>query len=199
MLDLKILNQKRDFTKTNGDTVNDLIRRSISFRGVLVNQGRTYAVEEGLQMRGDLISKIFYQTSSFLCVLLKYNGISNPFSLAIGDVIKVPDGSVLSSMLTEPAQINGSEDNWMTSTRKKKRAAFIQPKTKQDKNRLDYLQKVAGTQVAPPNIAKDESVKVINGKIVFGTDVTSIKKEDCPDPISRTKLQAQLLKNKIAG
>jgi hypothetical protein len=40
---------------------------------------------------------------------------------------------------------------------------------------------------------------VVNGKIVFGTDVTSIKKEDCPDPISRTKLQATLLKNKISG
>jgi len=199
MLDLKILQQKKDFTKTNGDTVNDLTRRSISFRGILVNQGRTYSVEEGIQMRGDLISKIFYQTSSFLCILLKYNGISNPFALAVGDLIKIPDGAVLSGMLTEPSQINGSNDNWLTSTRKKKRAAFIQPKTKQDKNRLDYLQKVSGTQVAPPNIAKDESVKVVNGKIVFGTDVTSIKKEDCPDPISRTKLQAQLLKNKIAG
>ena len=61
MLDLKVLQQKGDFTKTNGDVVNDLTRRSVSFRGVLVNQGRTYAVEEGIQMRGDLISKIFYQ------------------------------------------------------------------------------------------------------------------------------------------
>lgn len=199
MLDLSVLQRKKEFTKTNGDTVHDLTRRSVSFKGTLTNQGQAYRVEEGIQMRPDLISKIFYQTVSMLCVLLKYNGISNPFALAVDDVIKVPDGTVISGLLTNPDDINGSNVNWMESTRKKKKAQFIQPKTKQDKARLNYLQAVAGTTVAPPNVAKDESVKVVNGKIVFGADVTSIKKEDCPDPISRTKLQAQLLKNKIAG
>jgi hypothetical protein len=111
----------------------------------------------------------------------------------------VPDGEVISSLLTTPVDINGSNENWVNSTRKKKRTQFIQPKTRQDANRLNYLQSVSGTTVAPPNVAKDESVKVVNGKIVFGADVTSIKKEDCPDPISRTKLQAQLLRNKIQG
>ena len=199
MIDLRVLQKKKDFTKTNGDVVNDLTRRSVSFRGTLTNQGQTYVVEDGVQMRADLVSKVFYQTVSMLCLLLKYNGISNPFALAVDDVIKVPDGEVLSGMLTNPEDINGSNDNWKTSTRKKKRTQFIQPKTKQDANRLNYLQAIAGTTVAPPNVAKDESVKVVNGKIIFGADVTSIKKEDCPDPISRTKLQAQLLKNKIQG
>lgn len=199
MLDLAILQRKKDFTKTNGDVVQDLTRRSVTFRGVLTGQGQAYRVEEGIQMRPDLVSKVFYQTVSMLCVLLKYNGISNPFSLAVNDLIRVPDGTVISSLLTEPDNINGSNLNWMESTRKKKKAQFIQPKTKQDRNRLNYLQSIAGTTVAPPNVAKDESVKVVNGKIIFGADVTSIKKEDCPDPISRTKLQAQLLKNKIAG
>jgi hypothetical protein len=199
MLSLSIFQNKKRFTKTNGDEVDDLTRRSVTFRGVLVGQGKLYNVEEGVQMRGDLISKIFYQTTNFLCILLKYNGISNPFSINVNDLIRVPDGEVLSGMLTNPVDINGSNNNWQTSTRKKKRTAFIQPKTKQDKNRLDYLQKTAGAVVAPTNIAKDTSVKVVNGKIVFGTDVTSIKKEDCPDPISRTKLQATLLKNKISG
>ena len=197
MIDLKILQRKKEFTKTNGDTVVDLTRRSVSFLGVKTGQGQRYKVEDGIQMRPDLISKVFYQTTSLLCILLKYNGISNPFSLAVNDLIRVPDGEVLSGMLTDPININGSNENWMNSTRKKKRSQFIKPKTKQDENRLKYLHAISNTMVAPPNIAKDESVKVVNGKIIFGTDVTSIKKEDCPDPISRTKLQAQLLKNKI--
>ena len=65
MIELAILGKKISFTKTNGDVVEDLTRRSVSFRGVTVNQGKTYVVEDGLQMRSDLISKIFYQTSSF--------------------------------------------------------------------------------------------------------------------------------------
>jgi len=199
MIDLKILGNKLSFTKINGDVVTDLTRRSVSFKGVLVNQGKSFIVDDGLQMRGDLLSKILYQTTSFMCVLFKYNGISNPFALDINDFIKAPDGAVLSSMLTTPDNINGSNNNWENSTRKKKKTALISPKTKQDKNRLDYLQKNSNAVVAPPNIAKDTSVKVVNGKIVFGNDVTSVKKDDCPDPISRTKLQAALVKNKIFG
>jgi hypothetical protein len=56
-----------------------------------------------------------------------------------------------------------------------------------------------GTAVAPTTAAKDTSVTIKNGKVVFGSGVTSIKKEDCPDPISRTKLLSTLLKNKITG
>lgn len=197
MIELAILGRKTGFTKTNGDTVVDLTRRSVSFRGVTVNQGKTYVVEEGLQMRGDLISKVFYQTSSFLCLLFKYNGISNPFAIDVNDILKLPDGGVLSSMLVSPDKINGSDNNWKTSTRKKKKPQFIKPTTKQDQSRLDYLTTKYGTAVAPTTVAKDTSVKIVNGKVVFGAGVTSVKKEDCPDPISRTKLLSTLLKNKI--
>jgi hypothetical protein len=179
--------------------VDDLTRRSVSFRGVTVDQGKSYVVEDGLQMRGDLISKMYYQTSSFLCLLLKYNGISNPFALDVYDIIKLPDGSVLSAMITNPANLNGSDNNWITSTRKKKKPQFINPATKQDQNRLAYLTTKYGTAVAPTTAAKDTSVTIKNGKVVFGSGVTSIKKEDCPDPISRTKLLSTLLKNKING
>lgn len=57
MIELAILGKKGNFVKTNGDSVVDLTRRSVSFRGVTVNQGKTYVVEEGLQMRGDLDRK----------------------------------------------------------------------------------------------------------------------------------------------
>lgn len=199
MITLSIFDKKKNFNKTNGDTVVDLTRRSISFIGARVGQGKKYAVEEGIQMRGDLISKIFYQSTNFLCLLLKYNGISNPFAINVNDVLTLPDGSVLSGLLSDPLNINGSDNNWQTSTRKKKRVAAIQPATNQDRNRLNYLADKYGAIVAPTTAAKDESVKVVNGKIVFGTDVTSIKKDDCPDPISRTKLVASLIKNKTNG
>lgn len=199
MLEFAIFGKKQDFKKTNGDTVVDLTRRSVTFKGVTIGQGKPYAVEEGLQMRGDLISKVFYQTSNFLCLLFKYNSISNPFAIDVDDVLLIPDGAVLSSMLANPDNINGSNNNWQESTRKKKRPQFIKPATKQDQNRLNYLTSKYGTIVAPTTAAKDTGIKVTNGKIVFGTDVTSVKKEDCPDPISRTKLLATLLKNKISG
>lgn len=197
MINLSIFKKKKDFVKTNGDTVVDITRRSVSFLGAQVNQGKRYAVEEGIQMRADLVSKIFYQSTEFLCLLLKYNGISNPFALNVNDLILLPDGAVLSSLLADPLNINGSNDNWQTSTRKKKAVAAIQPATTNDRNRIKYLTDKYGAVVAPVTAAKDDSVKVVNGKIVFGADVTSIKKDDCPDPISRTKLVESLIRNKI--
>ena len=197
MISLSALDKKKSFIKVNGDTVVDLIRRSVSFIGQRVGQGAAYIVEEGLQMRADLISKYFYQTSAYTCVLLKYNGISNPFAIDVRDFIRVPDESVISSILSDPFDINGMPDNWTTSTRKKKRTSSIKPSTKVDQKRVEYLSKNIQAQVVPTNIAKDTSVKIANGKIVFGADVVSVRKEDCPDPISRTKLQAALLKNKL--
>lgn len=199
MLELRILQNKKSFTKLNGDVVVDLIRRAITFIGIRVKQGRTYIVEDGIEMRPDLISKAFYQNQNVMCLLLKYNGISNPFSINAGDYMKIPDDSILTSMSITPTDLNGSNDNWQTSTRKKKKTSLITPRTRQDKSRLDYLQSTALSTVAPPNVAKDDAVKVVNGKIIFGADVTSVKKEDCPDPISRTKLLATLTKNKIFG
>lgn len=198
MISLSVLNSKKSFIKTNGDTVVDLIRRSVSFLNQIVEQGTVYVVEDGIQMRCDLISKFFYQTSNYACILMKYNGISNPFAINVGDVFKIPDQSNLGTILQSPDDINGIPDNWKTSTRKKKRKSTIQASTSKDQARINYLSTGSNTLVAPPNIvSKDTSVKVSNGKIIFGADVTSVTKEDCPDPISRTKLQAALLQNKI--
>jgi hypothetical protein len=77
-------------------------------------------------------------------------------------------------------------------------ADIVKPKSKQDKNRLDYL-KAKGALAVPTSVALDDAVKVVNGRIIFGADVTAVKKEDCPDPISRAKLKETLLKNKIFG
>lgn len=57
---------------------------------------------------------------------------------------------------------------------------------------------VGNTVPVPPNIALDNGVKIENGRIIFGSDVTNLKKEDCTEPVSRAKLKETLLKNKIA-
>jgi hypothetical protein len=144
-------------------------------------------------MRADLIANYYYQDSSNCDLLLKYNGYSNPFAIDINDVIRIPETATLSSY-GEPGSLLE-----IGKPRKKKATTVFQPTTKQDKRRLAFLIKKAGVGTAPipPNIAITNGVTISNGKIIFGTDVTNIKKEDCPEPISRTKLKESLLKNKI--
>lgn len=191
MLGLKTLTNKKEFTKPNGDVVVDLIRRAVSYLGIRINGGQLYAVTDETCMRPDLISYIFYQKTDYADLLLKYNGYSNPFSLNIGDVIRIPDSATLNKFGAAPTLAE-------FGPRKKKSNAVFTPKTKKDKRRAEYLQKKAGAAPAvPPNVALDSSVKVANGKIIFGGDVTSISKQDCPTPISRAKLKETLIKNKI--
>lgn len=182
---------KKDFTKPNGDVVIDLIRRAVSYLGIRINAGQTYVVTDETAMRPDLISYAFYQKTEYADLLLKYNGYSNPFSVNIGDILRIPDSSTLNKFGSQPALAE-------FAPRKKKSTVIFTPKTKKDKRRAEYLQKKAGAApLVPPNVALDSSVKVANGKIIFGGDVTSIKKEDCPTPISRAKLKETLIKNKI--
>ena len=189
MLSLSIINAKKFFEKTTA-TVVDLTRRSVSFLGVDKVAGEIYIVEKDVEMRPDLIANSFLGSISYTCLMLKYNGISNPFSIAEGQVLRIPTGEDLDKMLVEPADI--------TANRVKNTPDIVKPKTVQDAKRLDYL-KNKGALAIPPNVALDDSVKVVNGRIIFGADVTSIKKEDCPEPISRAKLKETLLKNKIFG
>lgn len=251
MLNLKTLANKQTFTKPDGTVVVDLIRRAVSFLGIRVNSGRAYVVTEDTAMRPDLISQYFYQDQSYLDLLLKYNGFSNPFALNVNDVLRIPTAETLRKF-GEPTKLDdliGSKgSNGSKQTRKKSTNLVLAPKSKKDRARLNYLLQRSnaadanlaklnilinsgaidpgaipgsvlsalqggnfsgtkpsnsafqvGTAVpVPPNVALDNGVKLENGRIIFGSDVTSVKKEDCTEPISRTKLKETLLKNKIA-
>ena len=193
MLNLKTILNKKVFTKLNGDSVVDLIRRSVSFLGIKSNTGMKYQVTDETAMRSDLISNYYYQNSSLCDLLLKYNGYSNPFAIDVNDIIIIPDTSILNTFGQDGKALE------IGKARKKKATSVFQPTTKKDARRLNFLIKKAGVGTAPipPNIAIANGVTISNGKIIFGTDVTNIKKEDCPEPISRTKLKESLLKNKI--
>jgi len=192
MLNFRILLNKESITKLNGEVVVDLIRRSVSFLGIKLDSGMKYLVTEDTAMRSDLIANAYYQDSSICDLLLKYNGYSNPFSIDVNDIITIPDVQDLSNFVKPGTLLE------IGKPRKKKATNVFQPTTKKDKARLNFLIKKAGAAAPiPPNIAINNGVTISNGKIIFGTDVTNIKKEDCPEPISRTKLKESLLKNKI--
>jgi hypothetical protein len=192
MLLFKIFSNKSTFTKPNGDQVIDLIRRAVSFIGVKSNVGQGYLVNEDTVMRPDLIAQQFYGDSSATDLLLKYNGYSNPFAIDINDFFRIPDSENLSKFGAKPSVAN-------LGPRKKKANVVLAPKTKKDKRRIEYQLNRLDTSAPPvaPNVALDSGVKVLNGQIVFGSDVTSVKKENCPDPVSRSKLIESLIQNKI--
>jgi hypothetical protein len=193
MLRLTILYNKRSFTKACGDTVVDLLERSVSFLGLRSGMGQPYLIDQDLVMRPDLIANRFYGDSGKVDLLLKYNGYSNPFSIGQDSVVIVPDTSILNKFGTKPPRPNFDEP------RQKKANIKFEPKTSKDKKRLEFLAKRDGATAPPvaPNVALDKGVKVEGGQIRFGGDVTSVTKEDCPIPLSRAKLIQALIETKL--
>ena len=191
MLITRLLRLKNFFTKPNGDKVVDLISSSFSFerdRGVV--EGAIIVQKEEV-MRPDLVSVRIYGDQQYYEALLKYNGISNPFSIDYNDLLVAPSFSSLEKMLTTPKQVIDKGAQQKDPVEDK----LLNPKTVKDKKRLEALRDNV-KEVVPPNVntTGNKNVKVRDGKVIFGEDVTQINKDNCPVPISRARLIQQLTK-----
>ena len=100
--------------------------------------------EEG---RIDLIASDYYSDTSKVDYILKFNGISDPFSIKEGDIIKIPVDGVKTFKLDRPAEVDSNIV----------RQEFIDSKrlTPKDKKRIDFLKKKYKIkEVLPPNVLK---------------------------------------------
>lgn len=99
------------------------------------------------QGRIDLICLDYYSTDEHIDYVLKFNGISDPFSIKEGDVIKIPVIGNNFKAMERPA---AATDNIV-------RQEFLDGKrlTKKDQKRVDFLKKKYKIkEVLPPNVLK---------------------------------------------
>jgi hypothetical protein len=200
MLKIGILYKKYFSKDRNKENIVDLTRTSINAT-VLANTAaiNTYMVKQEHQMRADLVAKTLYGDQNKADLLMKYNAISNPFSIAEGDILFIPTMENLDSLVKMPVPI---EDIGDTSGIVDESEVFTNPKDNKDKERLKQLkEKNKGKDILPSNLNKkgNKNIKIKNGKVVFGEDVTSVNKKDCPEPISRANLKKALIKNNLFG
>jgi hypothetical protein len=199
MIVSNILSNKYFVSKENKDFLRDLTRSSISpARLASVLSRNSVLVDSFSVMRPDLIAHQTYNDQNKFDLLLKYNGISNPFSLEEGRVLFIPSGDDLDSILKEPKEIKDIGNTEVDDIE----AIFVDAKTSQDQKRLEMLKKQSkGKEILPSNVNKkgDKNIKVKDGRLVFGEDVTAINKNNCPEPISRANLKKALIKNNLFG
>lgn len=96
--------------------------------------------------RPDLISLKYYNTHMHTDMLLKYNGVSNPFALEEGDEIEVPYTQSAYRKFIKPTR--NSEETQKEKFLKQRRM------TEKDKKRFEFLQKKAQSEALPPNRLK---------------------------------------------
>lgn len=152
--------------KTEGDGKYIFAQPTMIFRNkALVNQGlRKHIVREDEVTRPDLIALEYYGDQTKTDLILKWNGISDPFSLQPGDELIIPPSGVAYNKLERPT---AEEDNNIKNQ-------FLQSKrfTKKDQRRLDALKKKYNKDVLlPPNVIPlgQKNYKFDkNGNIIFG-------------------------------
>lgn len=193
MLSSKLFQRKTFFTKPNSETVRDLVSSTFKFPEGNQVSGGVIAVSEFEAMRADLISLRMYSDHNNWDAILKYNGISNPFSINAGQILQIPVYNQIAGMYKSPLIIQERGEKEARTIN-----PIVNPVTDKDKKRIENIERKVG-EALPPNISKkgDKSVKIKDGKLIFGEDVTTVNKENCPVPISRARLQNALLKNKL--
>jgi hypothetical protein len=185
--------------KEDGTVLIDLTKQSVK---LVTEQPMIsyYLVNEETAMRIDAITQITLGSIDNTEKMLKFNDISNPFTVDVGDLLFVPDLLYAKLNMTS----NAGNDQQKLDIRNQ----YIDP-SKESKldptlgkfNKRDKPKKADSTKTTPPlppNFANvgDKEIEIRGGKIFFGPNVSKNGNE-CEEPLSKSEFLAKLIKNRI--
>lgn len=128
-----------------------------------------YRVKEYESGRIDLIANKFYGDASKSDLILKFNNISDPFSVVEGEVLKIPDYDIRFKSLE---RLSNKEENAV-------KEQFVNTKrlSKKDESRIEALKaKYDKDNLLPPNVVpvgKKTYMFKPGGKVSFGAAAQS--------------------------
>jgi hypothetical protein len=111
---------------------------------------KVFAVDSYYAGRIDLISLSVYNSADYVDQLLKFNGISNPFSINEGDTLFIPVNITSFKKFIKPSR----------SSKETQKEKFLKQRrmTEKDIKRFEYLQSIAQVEALPPNRLKTGQV-----------------------------------------
>jgi len=195
MLEIDVLVNKRISVIKNSQVL-DLISSSLN-RDIRPSFNNYVIVPSDGAMRPDLIAHTSLGRQAHVGVLLKSNGISNPFSIEAGEILYLPSAGYLGSALSSGNQKEQESKN--RSFRKELQSKV----SKVSEERLEYLKSKSISESVlsnplPPNITEENesSVDFVDGKIVFGSNI-GICRSKLNSSTSTTQLKSKLIEKKI--
>lgn len=160
----------------DGEVIRDLTKSMFDFKANNVISPQAYKVPKEYEMRIDLVSQAMYNNTIYTEFILKYNGISNPFSLDEGEVILVPNLDSAKQNVKiqgQDADSDGADNirnsyKYIDPTKKPERDQDLED-FENRKQRINNLQPGA----LPPNISDEgtSQVSVRNGRVFFGEGI----------------------------
>ena len=168
-IQIHLLDLKTEMLR-NEEYVIDFLENnfSVDYANPYLKINRVMLVEERYLARLDLISFDAYGDINSMDIIMKFNQISNPFSMALYDIIAIPDAE-------SARQFYQKEKLSTVKSIKDTKALFIDPTraSQKDQARIKQLEALANkrengsTEVKPTNLLRD-------GEIPFSTDGTAL-------------------------
>jgi len=169
----KVFNPSPNLNSSQNYGVWDLTQPSITYEGVNVKIQSLFTVTEYLQMRPDLIAQIKLSDQGKMGSLLKFNSISNPFSLDQGQLLAIPtattiDDSFRQKKLKQQAGTSNTNTNPSNSFKKNQE----QKKFKVSEGRKKFLEEKVKNKpglILPPNMLQpgEATIQRENGFLIF--------------------------------
>jgi len=166
---IRLLDLKNEMLR-NGETMVDFLSNNflVNYFDPQLEVARLILVEERHLCRLDLLSYEAYQSIDYVDVIMKFNQITNPFSMQIHDLIVCPTKASANRFYQQEPMRN---DKLILDTK----ALFIDPSraSQKDKARLEQLQKIAdkrkngSREIKPANLLK-------TGEVPFVADGTAL-------------------------
>lgn len=199
-----VLSQKSKILDENNEVslVNLSSRVITSILGI--NASNFTTVKSGEEARPDLISLREYGTDDHQDEICKMNGISNPYSLDLGDALVIPnliDFSI--NTLTEADEVpdSGKPSDFRLLFRD-----IVESKNQNDVQKFNdaFDKSLAELQMngsgLPPTVADfgDKQFLVKGGRVIFAPNIGTCVTND-NQPISKGELISKLIKNRLLG
>ena len=158
------------FTRPDGTVLKDLTTSMFNVTAGSYVSFTVYKVPKEYEMRPDLISAAVYNSTVYAEIILKYNGISNPFTIKEGDLVLIPNLDSVKDMISKP---QGSEANGARAIRNSYR--YIDPTKIPKSDDTNYQNRpiTSTTGTLPPNISEEGEKQITyrNGRVYFGEGV----------------------------
>ena len=167
----------------DGEDMTDLCVSIFESKSLGASTFKVLTLTERYVCRPDLISLDYYGTDEYTDLILKYNEISNPFSLVVGSLIALPEVMEITkgiktnmvSSVVEKAEIR--KESTIDTQLRKRAYKYISPKNIEEINETPNINRpfneltipASGKRVAPPNVAKAGESPIIsrNGRYIL--------------------------------
>lgn len=160
---------KKPIYRKNGEDIVDLTYPVIQYKGdsIITN---IILVDESMEMRPELVSYAAYGIIDNWDLILKFNGISNPFSLQQGQYLLIPDLSYMTSQIITDSTTKNAAQNVQNQHINASKQTKIDPKKIVYDQMVNNLINQISKYNLPPNIAEPgkKEITIKDGKIYLG-------------------------------